>query len=71
MIFPKYDMSEVIKRGTYCTDWPKERIDAARKSLHEYIAYCYWQDAGSPEGRDLEFWSLAEAYLNPPDIFQL
>jgi hypothetical protein len=28
------------------------------------LAYRLWQEAGSPEGRDLEYWLAAEAQLN-------
>lgn len=36
-------------------------LDAARTRVQE-LAYCMWQDAGCPAGRELEFWLAAEKY---------
>lgn len=39
----------------------------ARQAIRER-AYALWQQAGSPEGREEEFWHLAEAEAAPLDV---
>ena len=69
--FPRINVNELIDRGIYCSDWSSDRIARAKQSVKEYIAYCYWDQAGRPECRDLEFWILAERYLNTEDCVDL
>lgn len=37
--------------------------DTNEQEIREY-AYKLWQDAGSPEGKETEFWHLAKAALD-------
>lgn len=38
---------------------------SAEQQLIEQLAYRLWQEAGSPDGRDQEFWFQAEIQLSP------
>lgn len=38
---------------------------SAEKEKIEDIAYRLWRDAGSPHGRDQEFWFAAETQVKP------
>jgi hypothetical protein len=40
---------------------PEDAADAKRE--HSKRAYALWEQAGRPDGRELEFWSQAEAEL--------
>lgn len=39
---------------------------SAEQDVIKDRAYQLWQDAGSPDGRDQEFWFLAESELKAP-----
>jgi len=38
----------------------KRKLKEIAAKATEFLAKRYWEEAGMPEGRDLEFWSKAE-----------
>ncbi len=61
-----YNMSKLINLGYYCSDWSPIRIQESKRKAVEYIAYCFWEEAGRPNGKDLEFWAMAEECFKLP-----